>query len=125
MPLTAKQLDTFRQTLSSQRAQLQNAISDDLKQTGEQHHLDLADQVMDAGDQAVAERLANLDIAFLRHHVHELGAVEDAQRRLLEGRYGVCIDCSSEIELRRLEVNPVALRCLECQAIAEKRVPMK
>ncbi len=52
-------------------------------------------------------------------------AVSDGQQKLLEiaaarerlksGVYGVCENCEAEISLRRLEANPFARFCIECQ----------
>ena len=44
--------------------------------------------------------------------------VQDALRRIEEGTYGKCLDCSREIEPARLEAIPWAEYCLEDQ---EKR----
>jgi DnaK suppressor protein len=36
------------------------------------------------------------------------------------GTYGQCIECGEPIAPARLEVNPTARRCAECQARHEK-----
>ncbi|CNC99182.1 phage/conjugal plasmid C-4 type zinc finger protein%2C TraR family [Yersinia pseudotuberculosis] len=35
--------------------------------------------------------------------------------------HGVCIDCSGDIEPRRLALDPTFLRCITCQTLTEKR----
>jgi len=39
--------------------------------------------------------------------------------RLVEGAYGVCVDCGRNIPESRLSVMPEAARCLECQSARE------
>ena len=39
--------------------------------------------------------------------------------RLVEGAYGVCVDCSRNIPEARLSAKPEAARCLECQSARE------
>lgn len=46
----------------------------------------------------------------------ELRGIEAARQRLAEGTYGICVDCGVEIRFERLQAQPVAARCLECQA---------
>ena len=41
-----------------------------------------------------------------------LGAIADKS-------YGICNDCGSPIDPRRLVAQPTALRCRECQVVAE------
>ena len=42
-----------------------------------------------------------------------------ALQRIQNGTYGKCAECSQEIDLRRLEVQPSAALCLSCQKDAE------
>ncbi|MGB0468680.1 MAG: TraR/DksA family transcriptional regulator [Pontibacterium sp.] len=41
----------------------------------------------------------------------------DALNRISEGDYGVCLDCGEEVELNRLKANPIAARCIRCEAL--------
>ena len=43
-----------------------------------------------------------------------------AIRRVDEGNYGVCVECGVEIPFQRLKVQPVALRCIDCQERSER-----
>ncbi len=43
-----------------------------------------------------------------------LAEIEAAQRRLIEGRFGRCVDCGSAVPIERLEVLPSVSRCLPC-----------
>lgn len=48
-----------------------------------------------------------------------LREINDAQDRLLDGCYGVCLECGDRIEPRRLIVNPAASLCISCQELLE------
>jgi RNA polymerase-binding transcription factor DksA len=50
---------------------------------------------------------------------HQLRDIIDAQDRLMDGSYGRCAECGSEIGVKRLRANPVASLCVLCQASAE------
>jgi RNA polymerase-binding transcription factor DksA len=40
--------------------------------------------------------------------------------RLVEGTYGVCVDCDKNIPEARLREQPEAPRCVECQSASER-----
>ncbi len=50
---------------------------------------------------------------------HQLREIIDAQDRLIDGSYGHCAECGSEIGVKRLLANPAASLCLSCQTSAE------
>lgn len=66
-------------------------------------------------DKRVAERFRTLERADIERHVKELSEIEDALERLRDGRYGQCAVCGKDIGAQRLEVQPMAIRCVACQ----------
>ena len=48
-----------------------------------------------------------------------LREINDAQDRLMDGNYGRCTDCGTEIDSRRLAADPAASLCITCQGSAE------
>jgi DnaK suppressor protein len=42
--------------------------------------------------------------------------IEAALRRLDDGGYGLCRDCEGPINPKRLEFDPTALRCIDCES---------
>lgn len=95
---TIQQRETLQQQLEARAAALREEVDADVK----------AD--LDAEPEAV--ELA-LDVA-------ELRAAEAALVRLHEPDFGLCADCDSEIPYARLAANPVATRCVGCQAKHER-----
>lgn len=118
--LTQRQIGHLKKALNERIRALRGEIHELLSHSDEQHHKDLAGLVADAGDEAVANMLTDLDTAIVDRHVQELRDVEAAQRRLDDGSYGVCIDCGGEVAYDRLKVYPAARRCLVCQRQREK-----
>jgi len=61
-------------------------------------------------------------LAFERQHAaalleaarEQVTAVDDALRRLAEGRYGVCERCGQPIGAERLAARPAAVTCIRC-----------
>lgn len=49
-----------------------------------------------------------------------LRAINDAQDRLIDGGYGMCVECGAHIGGKRLLANPAAALCLVCQEICER-----
>ena len=48
-----------------------------------------------------------------------LREINDAQDRLMDGAYGRCTDCGSEISSKRLAADPAVSLCLTCQRSTE------
>lgn len=48
-----------------------------------------------------------------------LRAINDAQDRLMDGRYGLCFDCGDQIDTKRLLADPAVCLCIACQRLAE------
>jgi RNA polymerase-binding transcription factor DksA len=52
----------------------------------------------------------------------ELKTVETARQKLEDGSYGICVDGGEEIEPKRLEVQPEAIRCMRHQQVYEAQL---
>lgn len=66
------------------------------------------------------ERSAVRDAEATRDH-DELIAVRAALARMHDGSYGECIDCGKAIAPARLQAQPAAARCIDCQSAAEQQ----
>jgi DnaK suppressor protein len=49
-----------------------------------------------------------------------LRKIEAALKRIDDGSYGHCRDCDEPINPKRLEFDPTALRCIECESTLEE-----
>ena len=111
----------LEQRIADRRKQLEAEVRDKLAAAREVVGTNAIDQLIETGDSAVADFLADLDLAEVERDVAELRDLDGARERLGAGTYGVCIECGSEIAPARLEAYPTALRCVGCQAEHEVR----
>jgi DnaK suppressor protein len=83
--------------------------------------LSVGSDVHGHADDAELERQQELLYAEIEFDCRRLHDIELAERRLADGRYGVCADCGEEITRSRLLAQPAAIRCANCQATLESR----
>ncbi len=105
----------FRERLNQRFQALREEIRKALLDLDGEHFIDLAGQVHDLEESAVADMLVDLDLTLLDMHIQEMRDIEAAQIRLDRDEYGVCTDCAETIDLERLNAYPTAKRCLPCQ----------
>jgi DnaK suppressor protein len=71
----------------------------------------------DGGDQP--DRISTA--MMIQHLSRQIRGIDEALERVAKGEYGVCSDCGEAIAPNRLQANPAARRCLECQTKSERR----
>lgn len=73
-------------------------------------------------DQAMVGRLSRMDAmqgqamaqATARRRKEQLQRIEGALRRIESGDFGYCAICDTEIDPKRLRVDPTLTRCIKC-----------
>jgi RNA polymerase-binding protein DksA len=98
------------QALRRRRAALVKQFFDaeaDLRSIGAAREAELEER---AQDEHAARVLAGLDDRSLR----EIGEIDGALQRIVDGRYGKCLDCGRNIPAVRLRAVPTAAFCIEC-----------
>lgn len=73
-------------------------------------------------DQAMVGRLSRMDAmqgqamaqATAHRRKEQLQRIEGALRRIESGDFGVCASCDTEIDPKRLRVDPTLTRCIKC-----------
>ena len=119
--LTEAQRKTLAKQLDDRRRQLRAELQTKLNTQDNPALLGLQNRMQETDDWAVADSLAELDIAGLRHALRELRDVDAALARMRGGTYGRCVDCDEPIAPARLAAYPTAPRCIECQEVHEAR----
>lgn len=119
--LTAEQLGEFRDMLECRRQELAAEIQTRLADASSERVAADAVASTAGGDEASLEVARDIDIAVVKRDTVELQEVENAQRRIAEGSYGSCVDCTELIGIERLRAFPTALRCANCQSEFESR----
>jgi RNA polymerase-binding protein DksA len=111
----------IKSALEARRIALRLEVKAQLQGSGDDRVVGLRNRLVETDDWAVADSLAELDIAGVRHTLKELADVDSALARMRDGSYGVCVDCGDPIAPARLSAYPTATRCIECQQTHEAR----
>ena len=74
---------------------------------------DTLDEVGNAAGRELAAHQLELD-------AKRLAEATAALRRIEEGTFGICLECDSEIGMKRLNAVPWARYCIRCQELADR-----
>jgi DnaK suppressor protein len=77
-------------------------------------------EVRDPEEQSVGDLVQEMDFALMQMKSETLAKIDEALRRLEDGSYGRCADCSADIAEARLKALPFADRCRSCQERVER-----
>jgi len=97
------------------RDAMRQALAGDLsmlKSLPEQTGGDVVDAALDASQDEISSKLAEVES-------RELAQIEGALEKIRQGNYGECEICQGKIPLARLNALPYATTCIECQRAAE------
>ena len=121
--LPPAELARLNREVEQRRADLRIEVKTQLDGSDDDRVVGLRNRIKESGDEwGVADGLAELDIAEVRHALAELDEVDAALARMRSGTYGECRDCGEPIALARLSAYPTAVRCVACQQRHEKKV---
>jgi len=118
--LSSEQLARLSARIAERKRVLLDDVRRVLKRSGSEHYADLLGGTADAADEAAASLLRDVREAEVVRDVGELRDIAAAEQRIAAGRYGLCIDCGTAIDIKRLEAYPTAKRCIACQQRREK-----
>ena len=118
--LDASQLDALRAAMHARARQLRDEIRQTLLKSDSEQYLQIANDVRDLEDESFADLVIDVALAEIDRDLEELRAIDAALLRMSDGTYGRCDVCDRQIELRRLEAAPEALRCIDCQTLYER-----
>lgn len=124
-PVTSRDevLEQLPERLRQRRSELAAALNARLHHDSAGDHAEagLPRRADETDDDAAAETARQRDLNDLSRLTTELAQVDAALARAGQGEVGECLDCAEPIETARLQVNPAAARCAECQGFAEQR----
>ena len=115
MTLNDQQQALLQKLLKQRFYVLRDEISQELLASDDQNYIDLAGQVRDSAEESLADLIRDIDHAIVGLHIDEIRAIDAALLRMAHGTYGLCVDCEAPIKIDRLEVQPTASRCHDCQ----------
>lgn len=112
-----KQLERFKKRLLEKRKEIvdefQTNVTYRKESTADDGTQDIADKANMAYNKEFLFSLTDAERDLL-------GLIDEAIKRLEEGEFGVCSNCSNDIKSTRLEAIPWAKYCLNCQELQEQ-----
>ena len=81
------------------------------------------DTPQDLEEQSLIDLIEDTGLAIADMRREKLTEMDEAIRKLEDGTYGICEDCSTEIDEARLKVVPLNPCCVTCQAKKEGKKP--
>ncbi|MBI4115745.1 MAG: TraR/DksA C4-type zinc finger protein [Candidatus Omnitrophica bacterium] len=118
-------LDHFKKLLEAARKKIAGDLThlekDSLNQSQRDASGDLSGYSFHIADMATDnfDREFNLDLASSEQQL--LNQIDDAVRKIDEGKFGICEVCEKPIAQKRLIAVPYARFCLKCQSEEEKK----
>jgi DnaK suppressor protein len=107
----------FKQAL----LQARSVILAELSPAGSTLTHSLSDVGADILDRSASDLERTLCLILRERGRNKLKAIDDALERIQDGTFGFCEDCGDKIPLGRLEVMPLAITCIDCKSLREKR----
>ena len=74
----------------------------------------------DPADQASSSYTKELLFSQSTNERNTLRLIDDALERISDGKFGHCLNCNNDIQIRRLEALPWARFCIKCQELLEQ-----
>lgn len=81
---------------------------------------DVPDRRGDSIDISTQEQTGATALSLQTRAAQELADINAALRRIHDGEFNECDHCGEEIPLRRLQIQPLARLCVECQELTEQ-----
>jgi len=110
----AKQLELIKQQARKEIDTAQDAIRTS-------HGTDVQDSVS-FSDQIETGRLGEVRMAEIHIDRNTLNLIHEAEQRMSEDLYGICLDCDEPIPRERMFALPMAVRCAPCQEKFEEKL---
>lgn len=107
--------EVLRALLIGRRTALQKEIDNLIAQHRDNSTHFRDNSVLDVEDMSLRDATGAQQIALLEARTQERIQLDEALRRLDEGKYGICEDCEEPISPGRLRALPFARRCIACQ----------
>jgi DnaK suppressor protein len=111
--MNSSMIAQLRHDLEQKQAELTDRVSRIKKDITSGLDSDSQEQATQLENQEVLDALAN-------EATSELSQINAALQRMDEGDYGTCTHCGKEIDDRRLQARPYALRCITCAEASQQ-----
>jgi DnaK suppressor protein len=123
--LDKKELEKYKKILLEIRQKisgdLQHLEGDSLNTNQRDSSGDLSGYSFHMADMATDNFDREFTLGLASNEQQNLNTIDVALRKIEEGTYGFCEDCSKPIPMKRLTAMPHARLCIKCQEIEEKK----
>lgn len=118
--LSKKKTGALEAQMRKRLAMLRADIGRALERSEQESHQVIAGEVSNMEDAAFVRMVRELELADIERDAAEIHDIDAALRRIEDGHYGLCLDCSEAIAVERLQAYPSAKRCHACQEAVER-----
>lgn len=123
--LNKKDLERFKKILQTARQKiagdLQHLENDSLNTNQRDASGDLSGYSFHMADMATDNFDREFLLSLATNEQQSLNMIDVALRKMDEGTYGICEECSKAISQKRLVAMPHARLCIKCQELEEKK----
>ena len=107
MPPDMNKHDDIAKALKARLSELTGRVAQIASELRKPLSADSEDQATDLESQDALEGIENSEI-------QEIRQISEALKRIAKGTYGVCAQCGTDIDPKRLKALPNATRCISC-----------
>ena len=111
-----KELEKYRRLLQEKKT----VLLAELVKTRNAEEETTEESTQDIADKAVSSYTREFLYSFNDSERNTLQQIDQALSRIEDGSYGLCLNCSSPMNEKRLTAIPWSRHCVECQELAEK-----
>jgi DnaK suppressor protein len=108
--------DSFRTLLVAKRDELMARV----RAARSSEHEGNEEDAPDLGDRALTTMSRDLSYQLSTGERQILKAIDEALKRIDDGRYGLCTNCGRKIQVPRLQAVPWARHCIDCQELQDR-----
>ena len=114
--MSKKEMEKFRRLLEDKKA----SLSSDLAKTRSAEEETTEESTQDIADKAVSSYTREFLYSLTDGERSTLLRIDEALGRIVDGTYGLCVNCSQPMIEKRLTAVPWTPYCIDCQELAEK-----
>ena len=112
--------EDLKTILEGRRREILNEVQGKIRDVRTEGNTQKLNEVFDAGESSEADIQEDIEFALIQMKSETLQRINEALRRLEEGKYGFCYECGEEIAEPRLRALPFAVRCKDCEEAREQ-----
>jgi DnaK suppressor protein len=115
-----KRRDKLTKILLKKRAEVVQGLEARMGQKLSRDAGQKIDSAMDSADQSAQDMDQGIDYSIIEMKYEQYKDIADAFRKLQSKTFGLCEECGEEIDIKRLQVNPLARYCISCKTKKEE-----